>query len=102
MTFCCFPSPFHPQEPERTPGFAPGVASALARHGERPEQGGAQSRVEDQGAETSGRHQDSERKAAGSGEGNHGTHGGSWGLMGNVVSGLLIITAQKLDLNPKN
>lgn len=56
------------QESERTEGFAPGVAPSLEGHGERPEPRGAQGRVEGEGAETSGRHQEPAREAAPAGE----------------------------------
>lgn len=56
------------QEPERAAGAAPGVASSFPGHGEGPEPRGAQGRVEDQGAEAPGGHQNPARKAASAGE----------------------------------
>lgn len=56
------------QESERTEGVTTGVTSLLPGHGERPEPGSAQGRVEGEGAEASGRHQDPARKTAPTGE----------------------------------
>lgn len=56
------------QESEWTAGVTPGVPPPLSGRGERPEPRGAQGWVEGQGAETSGRHKNPERKTASAGE----------------------------------
>lgn len=58
-----------PQELERAAGAAAGVAPPLAGHGEGPEPRRAQGRVEGEGAEAAGRHQEPAREAAPAGEG---------------------------------
>lgn len=57
-----------PQEPERAAGAAAGVAPPLTGHGEGPEPWRAQGRVEGEGAEAAGRHQEPAREAAPAGE----------------------------------
>lgn len=57
-----------PQESERAAGAAAGVAPPLAGHGEGLEPWRAQGRVEGEGAEAAGWHQDSAREAAAAGE----------------------------------
>lgn len=56
------------QESERTEGVAPGIAPPLSGRGEGPEPRGAQGRMEGEGAETSGGHQNPARKTASAGE----------------------------------
>lgn len=56
------------QESERTEGAAPGVTPPFPRRGERPEPRSAQGRVEGEGAEAPGRHQEPARQTAPTGE----------------------------------
>ncbi len=56
------------QESEWAAGVTLGVTSPFTRHGERSESRSAQGRVEGEGAETSGGHQDPAWKAASTGE----------------------------------
>lgn len=63
-TFFMCPS----QESERAARLAAGLAAPLPRHGSRPEPRGAQGRVEDEGTEAAGRHQEPEGETAASGE----------------------------------
>lgn len=62
---CCLSSS---QESEWAESVTAGVSPPLSGHGERSDPGGAQGRVEGEGAEAAGGHQDAAREAAAAGE----------------------------------